>query len=149
MYPTGAPDLKEGRKYVWQVTVYSGKTILKKSEIWTFTVQCEEPQKNYSGNSYRELKETDDGNFYVANKVLSFSFNNPYSNSTLTYEIRNLSDPDSRIKKLPKLKMNAGINKYDIDLSEYRSFKNDQEYLLIVTLPNNRQLRLRFIYKEE
>lgn len=149
MYPAGAPELIEGHTYAWQVTVYSEKTILKKSEIWTFTVTCQEPQKNLSGDSYRELKETDDGNFYIANRVLRFSFNNPYSNGKLDYSIDNLSRPNSEIKKLPTLKMAPGLNKYELDLSEIRPFKNNEEYLLRVRLINNRELKLRFIYKNE
>jgi len=149
MYPAGVPELKEGYKYVWQVTVYSNKTILKKSEIWTFTVKCEEEQKIAQGQSYRELKEADDGNFYIADKVLRFSFNNPYSKGDLDYSITNLSNPRGTIRKLPKLKVMPGMNKYDLDLSDHHSFKNDEEYLLKVRLPNNRELRLRFIYKNE
>jgi hypothetical protein len=148
-YPASAPELKEGRKYVWQVVVYTEKTILKKSEIWTFKVQCEEKQKIYSGNSYRELKEADDGNFYIADKVLSFSFNNPYGNQRLDYTIESLSNPHGPIKKLPKLKMNAGVNKFDLDLSDHHSFKSGEEYVLKIRLANNRELHLRFIYKNE
>jgi hypothetical protein len=149
MYPAGAPELKEGYRYVWQVTVYAGKTILKKSEIWTFTVQCEEEQKSQGGDSYRELKETDDGNFYIASKSLRFSFNNPYSMGNLDYTIEGISDPQSAIKKLPKLKMNAGQNNYELDLSDNSAFKDGSEYLIRVRLINNRELTLRFIYKNE
>jgi len=148
MYPTGAPDLVEGDHYAWQVTVYTGRTILKKSEIWSFTVQCNEEQKN-PGDSYRELKETDDGNFYFADKFLRFSFNNPYSKGKLDYSIESLSHPQAAIKKLPALEMNAGLNKYEIDLSENSSFRDNDEYLLRVRLANNRELKLRFIYKNE
>jgi len=148
-FPFNAPQLKEGKRYAWQVTVYNEKTILKKSEIWTYTVKCEEKKEQSSGESFRELKETEDGNFYVANKILRFSFNNPYSGGILTYAISSLSDPGSTIKSLPTLKMQAGLNKYEIDLSDNRSFKNGKEYLLKVTLTNNRELRLRFIYKDE
>jgi hypothetical protein len=148
-YPPGAPDLKEGHTYAWQVTVYSAKTILKKSEIWTFTVSCQEEQKLPAGDSYRELKEIDDGNFYIANKVLRFSFNNPYSKGKLDYSIESLSKPQSTIKRLPSLKMEPGLNKYELDFSENNSLKAGQEYLLTVRLANNRELRLRFIYQTE
>jgi len=148
MYPAGAPELTEGHKYAWQVAVYSGNTILKKSDIWTFTVKCTEELK-VSGDSYRELKETDDGNFYIANKFLRFSFSNSYNKGNLDYTIESLSNPQNVIKKLPILKMNTGINKYDIDLSENPSFRNGEEYLLKVNLVNGRGLILRFIYKNE
>jgi len=147
-YPSNAPELKEGQSYAWQVIVYTGKTILSKSEIWTLKIKCNEKKPEAVKDSYRELKEIEDGNFYIANKVLRFSFNNVYNSGELNYSIENLSDPQSAMKNLPKLKMYAGLNKYDVDLSEYRSFKNGQEYLLKVKLIN-RELRLRFIYKDE
>jgi hypothetical protein len=148
-YPPSAPELKEGHSYAWQVTVYTGKTILSKSEIWVLKIKCDEKKQDINTDSYRELKETDDGNFYIASRVLRFSFNNAYSSGELNYSIENLSDPQSAIKNLPKLKIFSGLNKYDLDLSENRSFKNGQEYLLRVKLINNRELRLRFIYKDE
>jgi len=148
LYPSNAPDLKEGYTYAWQVTVYTDKTILSKSEIWTLKIKCDEKKPEINNDSYRELKETDDGNFYIAGRVLRFSFNNAYSSGQLNYSIENLSDHRSEIKNLPRLKMYPGLNKYDLDLSEYRSFKDGQEYLLKVKLIN-RELRLRFIYKDE
>lgn len=149
LFPTGAPALKEGKTYAWQVTVYTGKSILKKSEIWTYPVKCEEIKQQPNTDSYRELKETEDGNFYVADKVLRFSFNNPYSAGDFGYSIVGISNPETVIKGLPQLKMQAGLNKYDIDLSENKSFKNGQEYLLKIKLINGRAMSLRFIYKGE
>lgn len=148
-YPPNAPDLKEGQQYGWQVIVYTAKSILARSEVWTFTVRCNTDQPMVDGNSYRELKETDDGNFYVASRMLSFSLYNPYAEGDLNYSIINLADPSQPVKKLPVLKLKSGLNKYDLDLSEIRAFKNDQEYLLKVQLQNSRVLALRFIYKEE
>ncbi len=88
-------------------------------------------------------------NFYIANDYLRFSFINPYAAGDLNYSIISLSDPSASIKGLPKLKMSAGLNRYDLNLTENRFFKDDQEYLLKVGLPNNRMLTLRFIYKNE
>ena len=147
-YPPKTPDLKIGKKYVWQVTAIQEKTILTKSEIWQFEIKCEEEKKEIGTESYRELKETEDGNFYLANKILRISFNNPYNPGTLNYSIAALSDPSKKVRKLPELKLNAGLNKYEIDLSENSSFKKDQEYMITVVLENNRVLKLRFIYTE-
>lgn len=146
-YPANAPSLLEGKTYVWQVIVYTDKIILKKSEIWTYKIKCEEEKKETTGNSYRELKETDDGNFYIADKVLSFSFTNPYSEGPLVYTISSLADPEETLKGFPRLKMSSGLNKYDLDLSENKGLKEEQEYLLKIKLINGRELRLRFIYK--
>lgn len=149
MYPVNIPELKEGVSYAWQVTIYSGLTIIKKSEIWTFTVKCQDDKKIPPGDSYRELKEVDNGDYYIANKYLRFSFYNPYSANILSYTIECLSDVKNVVKGLPKLQSLNGINKYDLDLTDNKSFKVGNEYLLKVYLPNNKQLRLRFIYKNE
>jgi hypothetical protein len=60
-----------------------------------------------------------------------------------------MDEPAKPIKGLPNLKLAPGLNKYDIDLSENKAFKTGKEYLLIVRLSNNRNMRLRFIYKNE
>jgi len=149
LYPPKTPDLRKDRKYVWQVTAYQEKTMLVKSEIWEFQIKCDEPKIQLNTDSYRELKEVEDGNFYVANKVLRISFYNPYNPGVLNYSISSLSQPEKKIKKMPELKLNAGLNKYDIDLSDNSSFKNGQEYFVTVGLENNRTLKLRFIYRNE
>ncbi|HEV7782325.1 MAG TPA: DUF928 domain-containing protein [Chitinophagaceae bacterium] len=148
MFPGSAPSLKEGKNYAWQVIVYTGKAILKRSEIWTYSVKCDEEIKPFSTDSYRELKE-EDGNFYIASKFLRFSFHNPYNAGLLSYSIASLAGGGTPIKDLPELKILPGLNKFDVDLSENKSFKNGQEYMLEVRLANNRNLRLRFVYKNE
>lgn len=148
-YPVYLPELKEGAHYAWQVTVYTDKTILKKSEIWTFKVKCKEKSEPVVPGSYRELKESDDGNFYLTDRFLRFSFINPYAAGDLNYSIECISDDKLKIKNLPKLKMTPGLNKYDLDLSENSSVKSNKEYQLSLSLPTNRVLKLRFIYKQK
>jgi hypothetical protein len=149
LFPAQVPALKEGKKYVWQVVVYTGQTVLKRSEIWIYEVKCEPEKQDPVTDSYRELKETDDGNFYIAGKFLRFSFNNPYSAGVLNYSITSLTDPSFVIKDLPVLTMQPGLNKYDIDISDNKAFKKGQEYILKVMLTGNRQFRLRFLYTNE
>jgi len=148
LYPSKTPDLKIGHTYVWQVTAYQEKTILTKSEIWQFEIKCEEEKKLPGTDSYRELKETEDGNFYIADKVLRISFHNPYNPGILNYSIAAMSSPEKKIKRLPQLKLDAGLNKYEIVLSENNSFKKGEEYMILVRLENNRVLSLRFIYTQ-
>lgn len=148
-YPFNAPELKIGKRYAWQVIVYTGTIILKRSEVWVYTVKCNEEKQQVNTDSYREMKETNDGNFYAADKVIRFSFNNPYNAGDLNYSIVNLANPGVIIKNLPALKLQTGLNKYDIDLSENKTFKNGEEYLLTVKLVNGRELKLRFTYKNE
>jgi len=148
-YPANLPDLKEGKRYAWQVTVYTGSVILKKSEIWTYTVKCTREAPVPSTDSYREMKEQEDGNFYVADRVLRFSVNNPYNGGVLDYRILNLAEPARKITGLPKLELKPGLNRFDLDLSDKKELKNGQEYLLIVRLPTGVELKLRFTYKNE
>jgi len=148
-YPFNAPSLKEGTTYAWQVIVYNSKLIIKRSEIWTYTVKCEEVKKQPGDNSYRELKEIEDGNFYIADRILRFSFNNPYSKGLLDYSISDLANPAITVKGLPRLEMQAGLNKYELDLTEINAFKTGKEYLLKIRLANGRVMPLRFIYTNE
>jgi hypothetical protein len=148
-FPFNAPELKEGKKYVWQVTVYTEKIILEKSELWLYKVKCPEENLEQVSGSYREMKEGIDGNYYVADKIVRFSFNNPYNAGVLSYTIVSLANPGLAIKNLPKLDMQAGLNKHELDLRERKDFKNNQEYLLSVHLANDRELKLRFLYKNE
>lgn len=148
-FPFNAPDLKEGKKYAWQVIVYAGSIILKRSEIWIYSVKCSEEKQQPGTDSYRMMKEISDGNFYAADKVLRVSFNNPYNTGDLNYSITSLADPGTIIKNLPKLKMQPGLNKYDINLSENNAFKTGEEYLLTVKLINGKELKLRFTYRNE
>lgn len=148
-YPVYLPELKEGASYAWQVTVYTDKTILKKSEIWRFTIKCNERQAPVITDSYRELKDGEDGNYYVTEQMLKFSFTNPYKASPLHYAIVCTSDPKVTVKNLPQLWAQPGLNKYEIDLSENNTLKEGKEYLLRIFLPNNRPLQLRFMYKKK
>ncbi|MGV3768138.1 MAG: hypothetical protein ACO1NW_18545 [Chitinophagaceae bacterium] len=144
-YPSQAPALKEGSKYVWQVIVYIGQTILSRSEVWTFTCKCEQEDGN-SGDSYRALTEVDDGAYLMVDKWLRFSLLNPYSTGTLNYTIYDVAAPDKKIKGLPKLRVVPGLNKFELNLDEISDFKNGHEYHLRVQLGYNKLLNLRFIY---
>lgn len=146
-YPHSAPQLVKGKKYAWQVTVYFETTMIRKSEIWVYEVQCDEEQVA-EGSGYRELKEDED-NYYVAVNTLRFSFNNPYSAAPLNYWVVSMKEPALAIKGLPTLPMQPGLNKFEIDLFENSRFKEGEEYQLIVKLLNGRLLKLRFIYKNE
>ncbi len=149
LYPASAPDLKPGKTYAWQVTVYQNDVILTKSEIWTFSIKCDEQKKEITNESYRMLNEYSTGDYYVANKILRFSFHNPYEAGDLDYNITSLHKPSKIIKGLPALKMKPGLNEFAVDLSELNGFTNGEEYQLKLRLKNGRVLNLRLIYKDE
>lgn len=147
-YPVNIPELKEGGRYAWQVTVYTDKTILRKSEIWEFKIKCREEKKNVDNDSYREVKEVLDGQVYYAYGKLRFFLSNPYNTARLNYKIYSLAMKQEEIKKVPELQMTNGHNQFEIDLSEINEFKNDKDYLLKVWLADNKLLQLHFVYKE-
>jgi hypothetical protein len=147
-FPSQAPSLIEGKTYAWQVLAYAGKTTVTQSEIWSFTIKCGERKTDSTRNSYAELKVELDGNYYVADRILRFSFDNPYGDGMLSYDIRDVSKPDKSIKKLPPIKMKAGLNVIDLDLSTHPAFKNGGQYILTVSNIEQHKLQMRFLYKK-
>lgn len=147
-YPAHLQSLDTGKTYVWQVYYSVNNILLTKSEIWTFRIDCEEPKAKVADDSYRELKESGEGDYYIADEHLKFAVNNYYNEGNLQYSIGNLSDPSKTISKLPKFKLLTGLNKYQLNLSEYRDFKPGEHYLLTVFMPNGQRMYLRFTYQE-
>lgn len=146
LFPSSLLALKEGKKYVWQVWLYSGTTLLRKSEIWTYEVKCDVSKEDTLTGSYRELKDNADGDFLIVDRVLRFSFHNPYNPGILSYSIVNMANPAKTISGLPKLSLIAGLNKYELDFTDNKSFRKGEEYMLKITLSGNRVLRLRFLF---
>ncbi|MCQ6957543.1 DUF928 domain-containing protein [Mucilaginibacter aquariorum] len=148
-YPSIAKELENKKKYAWQVTAYKNQTILNRSEIWEFAIDCKDSMKRTAANGYRDIEDLSKGNFYIATGVLSFSFINAFGEGKLNYEIFGIDNPQKKIKHLPKLKIINGTNQIDIDLYDIGSFKNNTFYILKVTLPDGKVKNLRFIYREQ
>jgi len=147
LFPPSIKELSKETTYAWQVTAYSGKTIITRSEIWKFKIKCEEDKPVLVDDSYRELKEIADPSPYLAEPRLRFSFSNPYGEGNLSYTITEASNTLEPIKKVPALKMQRRLNKVEINLSEWNSFKEGKEYLLSVRLESGKILKMRFTYK--
>lgn len=147
-YPSNYPELKEGKTYYWQVAAYQQGIIISTSEVWEFTVQCKEPEKPVPDDSYRELKLLVNGNYYIANRFLKFSFHNNYNISQLTYSIHDLGKGGERMKNVPVVKIRQGLNKIDIDLTEL-NLEPGKQYLLKVFPFNEPSVEVRFTYKDE
>jgi hypothetical protein len=144
-YPSSVPDLKDDKSYAWQVTAdNSGRQSL--SEIWKFSIQCDK-QKKDSG-SYRELKPEDDGGFLSTGSSLRFAVYNSYVPGGLHYEISDLENPDKKFKKLPSVELQKGENNIQIDLNKIPGMQDDNEYLLLVTLPDGKKVSVRFKYDD-
>jgi hypothetical protein len=147
-YPSGHPDLQEGKTYVWQVIAYQNNVVMSRSEIWEFTIQCNEPNKQLPTESYRELKLLVNGNYYIANRALKFSFRNNYGIKRLSYAIYDIADGMKKLKDCPEVSLAQGLNKVDIDLTELE-LEPDKHYLLKVFPFNEPDIEVRFVYQDK
>ncbi|OQP63233.1 hypothetical protein A3860_25425 [Niastella vici] len=147
-YPSGHPDLKEGKTYVWQVIAYQNNVVMSRSEMWEFTVQCNEPQKQLPTDSYRELKLLMNGNHYIANRSLKFSFQNNYNIRKLSYTIYDIGNGMKPLKYCPEVTLTTGLNKVDIDLTEME-LEPGKHYLLKVHPFNEPDIQVRFIFEDK
>lgn len=145
-FPNNAPDLEEGKRYAWQVLAYNATNTIR-SEIWEFTVRCNENASDSALFSYREVKAEEDGDYYIAEGILRIYFKNPYNTANLKYEIVNLSKPTVAIKGLPRLKTQLGNNYYALDLDNNKYFIDGNQYKINIILSNGQKISLKFLYK--
>ncbi|TKC55290.1 DUF928 domain-containing protein [Pedobacter hiemivivus] len=149
LYPPSSKDLIEGKRYAWQVTAYKGQTIINRSEVWEFKLDCkEEEEPAEDDNGYRDIDDLFKGNFYIAHGVVKFALVNSYDEQPLKYTITCITDPKQKTRSLPKVKLKKGKNKINIDLSNNFSFKDGYSYILKASLPNGMSKSLRFIFKD-
>ncbi|RXK85264.1 hypothetical protein [Filimonas effusa] len=146
-FPSFAADLKEGHTYCWQVIAYQQGVIISRSEIWEFTVQCTETPPKRTADSYRELKQLVNGNYYIANRYISFAFTNAYRQEKLNYRIIDLTNGLKEIKNTPDVYLVPGLNKIDIDITEL-GLTVGQSYALKIKPFNEPELEVRFVYKD-
>lgn len=146
-YPTANPELKEGSTYFWQVIVYQKGLIISKSEIWEFTVKCKEEKPLTPQDSFRELKLLINGNYYIANRAIRFSFRNDYNITKLKYRIYDISKGNEEIQNVPEIRLQQGFNKVEINLTDLDLIPG-QQYILKVYPFNEPALELRFVYQD-
>ncbi len=147
LYPPQAPSLQKDKDYVWQVVAYLGNTKLTQSEIWQFSTKCDGKKIDSSSESYRELSGSLNGNFYVTGNMLRFTIINPYNKETMEYSITDLADPAKKIRNLPEIKVQTGLNRVDIDMEDIKGPERNKMYLLKIKNIGNQPLYMRFIYK--
>jgi hypothetical protein len=150
VYPSVSKELLVGKKYAWQVTAYKDQTVINRSEIWQFEVNCKDSTANVieSDYGYRDIDDLTKGNYYVAEGLVKFAITNPYQEQKLNYNIICLTDPKSKQRGLPKLTLKRGQNKIKLDLSHNGSFKDGYSYIMKIQLANGIFKSLRFIYKD-
>ncbi len=147
-YPAGNRELEEGKKYAWQVTAYKGTTMLAQSEIWEFSCNCSNQEKDSIPEAFRDIEDLAKGNFYVAEGKIMFAMRNPYSEMNLSYTILPVTDPAEKIRKLKKIRLQRGMNHIVIDLRDNHTMKDGHYYQLQVKLPGGDSRILRFLYKQ-
>ncbi|HET9056043.1 MAG TPA: hypothetical protein VFN30_04260 [Chitinophagaceae bacterium] len=147
-YPSINPELKEGKTYCWQVIAYEKGIIISRSEIWEFTVMCQESPKPDIQDSYRELKLLLNGNYYIANRYIKFAFKNDYNINKLRYSISDIEKGGEEIKHIPEIRLQHGLNKITIDLADLY-LKPGKHYMLKVYPFNEPPVEVRFIYRED
>lgn len=145
-FPGSAPELIEGKTYCWQVLAYEQGVVMSTSEIWEFTIQCKEQPPLVQKDNYRELRSLMNGNYYVAERYVRFSFQNNYSVKKLNYEILALNGGVSSIKHLPEIPLKLGLNLVDLDLFD-ADLQSGMHYLLKVYPFNEEPITIRFLYK--
>jgi hypothetical protein len=149
-YPSIAQELVNKKRYAWQVTAYKDQTILNRSDIWEFVVDCRDTVKADSViRGYRSIDDLSKGNYYIAKGKIRFALVNPYQQQQLKYKINPLDDPSKVIKGLPAIKLLNGDNTITIDLSANNRFKAGKYYVLSVWLPDGAVKNLRFLYEQE
>jgi hypothetical protein len=147
-YPSNSLELKEDKKYAWQVTSFN-KGIQTVSDVWEFTIHCDMEKKDTMQNSFRELQSYDDGSFLSTGVQLRFAFYNAYISKKLEYKIVGLTNPKQKIKGLPTIIAEQGINNITLDLRKAIGMEDGNEYLLKATLPDGKEVSLRFKYTED
>ncbi|MBC6110692.1 DUF928 domain-containing protein [Pedobacter sp. CCM 8938] len=151
LYPPNSKDLEKGRKYAWQVTAYKEQTVINRSDVWSFEVNCQDtvgavPETDYG---YRDIEDLAKGNFYVADGTVRFALINSYGDQKLRYSISCISHPDSRVRNLPTVKLKKGQNKITLDISRNFSFKDGYSYVMVTELPGGGSRSLRFIFRDK
>lgn len=93
-YPVDARELKEGKRYAWQVQKMGDGVVINKTEAWTFNLRKENELKS---TKYVVPKRKPDGSFYNAHDgMVYFMFSEEYKTSGhLKFTLKN-----SRLKPI-------------------------------------------------
>jgi hypothetical protein len=150
VYPPNSKELVAGKKYAWQVSAYRDQTVINRSDVWSFEVNCQDTVSAVipTDYGYRDIEDLVKGNYYVADGQIKFALVNSYGEQELKYNILCINNPSKKIKNLPKLRLKRGQNKINIDLSHNFSFEDNYSYIMKIQMPDGSQKSLRFLYKQ-
>lgn len=150
VYPPNSKELVAGKKYAWQVSAYRDQTIINRSDVWSFEVNCQDTVNAVipTDYGYRDIEDLARGNNYISNGFIRFSLTNSYGPQKISYSIVCINNPSKKIRSLPALKLKAGENKINIDISRNFSFDDNYSYVMKIRMPDGTQKSLRFTYKQ-
>lgn len=146
-YPGNAPALKEGDRLAWQVLSVLNGEVVSQSEVFAFSVRCNEPTKNPAAQTYPEPLHTINGNYFIVSDSLRFSFSNAWRRTTLRYSISALATQQEDQVKGPPLNLKSGVNKVSIATEDIKGLQDGRTYLLALYQPGDRPVYLRFLYR--
>ena len=150
-FPASYKELKAGKKYAWQVSLYKNQTVLNRSEIWEFVMDCKDSvarELSVSDHGYRDIEDLAKGNYYVSTGAVKFSLVNSYGKQELKYTLECISDASVQVKRLPRLFLEHGENKVVIPLLSNGTIRPGQTYILRVYLPGGEVKSLRVAYND-
>ncbi|WP_316824679.1 DUF928 domain-containing protein [Pedobacter miscanthi] len=150
VYPPNSKELVAGKKYAWQVSAYRDQTIINRSDVWSFEVNCQDSVSNViaADYGYRNIEDLVKGNYYISNGFIRFSVINSYAPQKISYSVVCTNDPSKKIRNLPILRFKSGENKVNIDISRNFSFDDNYSYVMKIRMPDGTQKSLRFTYKQ-
>jgi hypothetical protein len=151
LYPTSAKELVPGQLYAWQVTAFSGKQLIGKTEVWTFTpdsfAKKAKVLKQPSG-SFTDLKRQLDAGFIPITNGVRFKVTNSdnIEPTQLTFydeSHHNITPPQLQFKGV------YSASRYEIDLFPFKQFKNDHIYYLEYQSRRGEILKMGFKYSRK
>jgi hypothetical protein len=130
-YPSSARNLDTGKVYAWRVIAKNGETFVAQSEVWTFTITSEKPEKLLpAAGVYMELKNE---NSYAATAVIPDNILGiRYYSYDKTHEalIKFINEKGEVIKEI-KRTIGYGNNFMEFRLDH--SFKKETTYFIELT----------------
>ncbi|MEO1517232.1 MAG: hypothetical protein AAFV95_19560 [Bacteroidota bacterium] len=130
--PTGIP-LEKDQQYAWQVTAFWNEIEIGKTNIWTFSIEEEEIEKEEPQiESYRLVKQRQKGSPYVFTDALYFAYDNRAFESELTYSIHAKNASREAMTNLPSIALTPGMNEIKLDIDKHADMEAGQHYVLTI-----------------
>lgn len=145
-YPVFAPELAQGKQYVWQVEAFVEGQSIGRSEVWDFTLAKQTPKAATEIPTYFvELKRQPEASIYRANEQICFKFMARYAEDLPRFEIHN--DDQKRIDVRSTQLTPLGSGLFILKLPPQGGLKAGSYYTLQVFDAKDRAYVLKFQYQ--